>query len=154
MKILLAIDQSRCSQAALQAVVDQYRPRETEVLVLHVLLPVESIVPPDLSLESLPDWGKFRARQLRAARRLVGKAKETLSNAGFRAESEVAEGNPRAEIVDRASEWNADLIVIGSHGLTGFSRLLLGSVSEYVVRHATCSVEVIRAPKLEEPALR
>jgi nucleotide-binding universal stress UspA family protein len=47
-------------------------------------------------------------------------------------------------IVEEASTWSADLIVMGSHGYTGLTRLLLGSVASYVVNHAPCSVEVAR----------
>lgn len=54
-------------------------------------------------------------------------------------------GTPGPEIVKTAAEWPADLIVIGSHGRGGVSRALLGSVAEYVMRHAACPVLVIRA---------
>ena len=46
--------------------------------------------------------------------------------------------------VDEATEWPADLIVLGSHGYTGLKRWLLGSVAQSVVAHASCSVEVVR----------
>jgi nucleotide-binding universal stress UspA family protein len=54
-------------------------------------------------------------------------------------------GDPSIEIVKAAREWPADLIVIGSHGRQGVSRMLLGSVAEAVTRHAPCPVLVIRA---------
>jgi nucleotide-binding universal stress UspA family protein len=47
-------------------------------------------------------------------------------------------------ILDCATKWKADLIVVGSHGKNGIQRLLLGSVSEYVATHAKCSVEIVR----------
>ena len=52
--------------------------------------------------------------------------------------------SPRTVIVDAADEWQADLIVVGSHGRTGLQRLVLGSVSQSVVAHAHCSGEVVR----------
>jgi hypothetical protein len=52
---------------------------------------------------------------------------------------------PRAVILDEASKWNANLIVLGSHGRHGMDRLLMGSVSEAVAFHAHCSVEVVRS---------
>ncbi|HXZ20805.1 MAG TPA: universal stress protein, partial [Candidatus Acidoferrales bacterium] len=55
-------------------------------------------------------------------------------------------GDVRLRIIDAAAEWNADLIVLGSHGRSGIPRLLLGSVAEYVARNASCSVEVVRIP--------
>ena len=53
-------------------------------------------------------------------------------------------GDPRGIILDTAEAWPADLIVLGSHGLSGFDRFLMGSGSESVAVHAHCSVEVIR----------
>lgn len=49
-------------------------------------------------------------------------------------------------ILDCATEWRADLIVVGSHGRKGVTRFVLGSVSEAVARHAHCSVEIARLP--------
>jgi nucleotide-binding universal stress UspA family protein len=56
------------------------------------------------------------------------------------------------KIIDHAAEWHADLIVAGSHGWEGLNRFLLGSVSESVVRHAPCSVEVVRTRSATEHA--
>lgn len=67
-----------------------------------------------------------------------------LRAAGFTADALVQLGDARIEILRVAEEWNADLIILGSHGRTGVSRWLLGSVAEHVVRHASCSVEVAR----------
>jgi len=55
-------------------------------------------------------------------------------------------GDPAHEIVQAASDWKADLIVIGSRGRTGLARLLLGSVARKVVAHAPCSVLIKRLP--------
>ena len=52
--------------------------------------------------------------------------------------------NPRTVIIDEAKKWNADLIVVGSHGRTGLTRLLLGSVAQAIVVHGPCSIEVVR----------
>lgn len=57
----------------------------------------------------------------------------------------VPEGPPGAEIVKVARQWQADLIVIGSHGRRGIRRALIGSVAEAVVRQAPCPVLVVRA---------
>jgi nucleotide-binding universal stress UspA family protein len=70
-----------------------------------------------------------------------------LERASFVVETIVRQGDPRREIVEAAKDWDAELIVVGSHGRTGLQRLILGSVAEYVVRHAPCSVEVSRRPK-------
>lgn len=56
-------------------------------------------------------------------------------------------GDPAAEIVRFAEEENADMIVLGTHGRTGFKRLLMGSVAEAVVRRATCPVFTVKHPR-------
>jgi nucleotide-binding universal stress UspA family protein len=61
--------------------------------------------------------------------------------------TEVLTGSPKRIIVEEAETWGADLIVVGSHGYRGWERLLLGSVSQAVVSHADCSVEVVRCRK-------
>ncbi|MGA3128412.1 MAG: universal stress protein [Candidatus Korobacteraceae bacterium] len=53
-------------------------------------------------------------------------------------------GDIREKIIDDASGWGADLIVVGSHGRSGIQRFLLGSMAEFVARHAKCSVEIVR----------
>lgn len=55
-------------------------------------------------------------------------------------------GPPRIVILDEAETWGADLIVVGSHGYRAWERFLLGSVSQSVVSHANCCVEVVRCP--------
>ena len=57
----------------------------------------------------------------------------------------IAVGKPASEIVKAAAEWPADVIVMGSHGRGGVERALLGSVADTVMRHASCSVLIIRA---------
>lgn len=62
-------------------------------------------------------------------------------------------GKPAAEILRIASEVGADLIIVGSHGLTGIERLVLGSTSEKIVREAGCTVEVARVKQYPDVAL-
>ena len=57
-------------------------------------------------------------------------------------------------ILDEAQRWGADLIVVGSHGYRAWERFLLGSVSQMVVSHAKCSVEVVRCPEAAREATR
>lgn len=67
-----------------------------------------------------------------------------LRAAGLRAEPEVLSGSPAHAIVSFATDWNADLVIMGSHGRTGLPRLLLGSVARNVLHHAGCSVLIVR----------
>jgi nucleotide-binding universal stress UspA family protein len=82
----------------------------------------------------------------RPAHDLVERIAGQLRAAGFKAETAVETGDVRESILDSASEWRADLIVLGSHGTRGIQRFLLGSVAEFVARHAKCSVQIIRTP--------
>jgi nucleotide-binding universal stress UspA family protein len=66
---------------------------------------------------------------------------------GVRARAELLEGTPYRVVIDWAKEYKADLIVIGTHGHTGFTHALLGSVTERVVRMAECPVLTIRTPE-------
>jgi nucleotide-binding universal stress UspA family protein len=75
---------------------------------------------------------------------IAAEAAATLRAVGFTAESEVRAGSPASVIVAFANDWDADLVIMGSHGRTGLARLLLGSVARNVLHHASCSVLVVR----------
>ena len=83
----------------------------------------------------------------RRARELTKKTADSLKRKGFKIDTAIRQGDPRSRIVDKAEEWKADPIVLGSHGYTGIKRLLLGSVASSVVSHAPCSVEIVRQKK-------
>ena len=87
----------------------------------------------------------IRDRAMREGNALVAGSAARLEAAGFRTTTTVRDGAARDLILDCAAEWRPDLIVMGSHGRTGIDRLVLGSVSESIVRHAGCSVEIVRA---------
>ena len=150
MKILLPIDGSRFSDAAVQSVIDQ-APQGTEVRVLHVA------EPPSTSLKCVvfaageiagympkltPEW----EAELKEAEELVANTAGLLRSKGLTVVSAVEQGDPKSKIIEDAHKWRADLIVIGSHGRKGLEHFLLGSVSEVVARHASCSVEIVRIP--------
>jgi nucleotide-binding universal stress UspA family protein len=142
LKILLAIDGSRFSEAATQAVIRQMRPEQTEVCVFHVVEPLLLI--PEFRLGNLEALKESEKQLRRHGENLVTRAEQLLRKAGFKVHTKIREGDHRAEIIDHAAEWGADLIVLGSHGRKGLNRFLLGSVAEFVARHAACSVEIVR----------
>lgn len=86
---------------------------------------------------------------LRDHTRLAEEMMERLSQAGLGARADIREGDPADEILSVARAWQADLIVMGTHGRTGLQRLVLGSVAQHVVAHAPCSVLVAQAPEAE-----
>jgi len=142
MKILLAIDDSKFSEAATQAVIRQMKPEGAEVCVLHV---VEALLlMPDLRAGTMREIEASEERFRKRGRELAGRQAQQLKAAGFDARAAVKEGDHRAEIIDYANQWGADLIVLGSHGRKGLDRFLMGSVAEYVARHAKCSVQIVR----------
>lgn len=141
MKILLCIDPSEHSEAAARTVAAQYRPQETEIRVLHVLQPVTLMAAPQMDPMYTPELTNEGSE----AKTLVERVAGQLRNAGFRAEPVVAKGDVRETIVTTAEQWPANLIVLGSRGRQGLRRLLLGSVAEFVARHAPCSVLIARS---------
>ena len=151
MRILLAIDGSTPSSAAVQALESRPWPTPTSVRLLSV---VQYLYAPDTPL--VPEAGLMGEglesvyRQLEQnAHALLNPLAAHLRECGFTVETVVRLGDPRVEICEEARRWGADLIMVGSHGRTGLRRFLMGSVAQSVVRHAPCSVEVVRAPDLD-----
>jgi nucleotide-binding universal stress UspA family protein len=155
MKILLPIDASPCAAAAVDTVVSRFKSEHTEVRVLHV---VEW--PKDLPMFLAYGEGPTAADDLIASRHkavadgeaLTANAVGRLRAAGFGAHADVRSGAARDAILACAAEWRPDVIVIGSHGRRGLDRLLLGSVAEYIMRHATSAVYVVRPDLQPAPA--
>ncbi|HWP86160.1 MAG TPA: universal stress protein [Terriglobia bacterium] len=147
MRILLAIDDSRFSAAALEMLAAERSPATCVVRVLHVVEPLDVPYYPELTEPYPVSLRDIQAKRLEAARRFAAGAAARLRAAGFQAEAAVRTGSPRSLVVEVATQWRADLIVVGSHGRRGLARLLLGSVSDYVAHHAPCSVEIVRARK-------
>ena len=144
MKILLAVDESPYSEAATQAVSDGPWAQGSTVRVLTVMRPVAPMAT-ELWYAPTVDVNEWEADLEKHSRELVSRVAARLQSAGIEAKPVIRKGDPRTGIVDEAEEWNADLIVLGSHGYTGLRRALLGSVSQFVVSHAQCSVQVVRA---------
>jgi len=143
-KILLAIDASKCSEAATQAIVHRIKAQDAEVHVFTVVDLLDHFPEEQLDSKNSPKLNELRLARLHIASELVERAAQLLRHAGFKASVGVAEGNPTARIIEEAEQWKADLIVVGSHGRRRFERALMGSVSEGVARYAPCSVEVVR----------
>ena len=146
MKILLAIDDSRSSQAALHVVASEFQPKRNEIRVLHVVEQISAYLTASMVPHLVDQAARIEKDRQEQAKRMVQHAALGLRKAGFRTSEAVETGDPKEKILDHAEKWRADLIVLGSHGWKGFNRFLLGSVSEAVSRHAKCSVQIVRAP--------
>ena len=143
MKILLAVDDSKYSDAAIREVMKRPWPAKSTIRVVTV---AEKLPPPAAELW-IDAHGSLEAAEGQVhehAAKISKKAAAKLGGKGVKIESVTRDGNPRSAIVDEAERWKADLIVVGSHGRTGVTRLLIGSVAQSVVSHAPCSVEVVR----------
>jgi len=133
MKILLAIDASPASDAAVSELTTRPWPAGTSVEVLSVVEPA--------SPWTLSEVAEELAR--RADERVLQVA-ELLRARGLDAKATALPGDPKAVIVDQAAEMGADFVMLGSHGRTGIAEFLLGSVARAVVRFAPCSVRIVR----------
>jgi nucleotide-binding universal stress UspA family protein len=149
LKVLLATDGSASSDQAAQSVAERPWPAGTEVRVLSA---VELLLPAGYAFFEPPNFDtpfleSTRAESMKRSQDAIARAREKLDAAGLKTTESVSVlmEPARTIILNEATEWGADLIVLGSHGHRGIDRLLLGSVSEAVAMHAGCSVEVIRA---------
>lgn len=134
-KVLLATDGSVPSVAAAQALAEVTWPEETEIRVVSVVNPMTY---------SLEELGLTGGTGTDHAHRAIGNAVQALAGAAVKISAEVIAGSAARQIVARAREWGADLIVLGTNERRGLSRLLFGSTSAAVAKRADCSVRVIR----------
>ncbi len=134
MNILLAIDTSAASKAAVSEVAARPWPKGTTVHILSVVEPNIFVEIPPL-IEKITEMAYSSVKD--AAQKLQARGIETLES--------VEQGHPRTVITQYAKEWGADFVIVGSQGFSALARFLLGSVAQAVVRHAPCSVEVVRA---------
>jgi nucleotide-binding universal stress UspA family protein len=145
MNILVGIDDSPCSVAALEFVKTMPWPRGTKVELLTALQPaVPAYAMPDLSYSSYAV--EAAQEQARIQQDLVSRFEREVRDVGFQTHATVVEGDPRTALIEAAKELRTDLLVVGSHGRTGLSKLVLGSVASHVVVHAPCSVLVVKRP--------
>lgn len=152
MKILLAVDGSPCSNAAVEEVGRRPWPDGSSIKVLTTF---ELPTPPTPETWALPVnfYEEMDSALKTQARNVVEGAIEKLKprlNKTILLDAKILPGSPQHVILDEAEEWGADLIVVGSHGYRAWKRFLLGSVSQSVVSHAKCSVEIVRCREAVE----
>jgi len=142
MKILIAVDQSPHSERAVRFVTRMRWPAGSRVIVASALAP---LVTPSLPGDGgVPLTVELAAEQRAEVQAVVARAEDELRAAGISTESRIPAGDPRDALLRLAEDERVDLVVLGSHGRTGFAKLLLGSVSSHVVTHARCSVLVVK----------
>jgi nucleotide-binding universal stress UspA family protein len=161
MRILLALDGSEASRRALQAVRMRPWPPGSVIRLVTAVQDPWAVVPGlELSMTMPPasylpeNYEELRQQLREQGQSLVNRLAALLTDVGVEVETAVRQGDPGSSILEEAESWNADLIVLGSRGLSTVKRWLLGSVAQYVVNHAPCSVEVVRerVPEPTSPA--
>jgi nucleotide-binding universal stress UspA family protein len=150
-RILLAVDGSEFSDAAVEEIADRPWPPAAEV---HVISVIHLPFTPTPETRALPD--SYYSQLEKAGRELAGSAinraisrlreSDPARETPLILTSEVIAGHPAETIIEASKKWGADLVALGSHGYRGFTRFLIGSVSHAVATHAPCSVEIVRKP--------
>lgn len=148
MKLLLATDGSKHSEAAVEEIIQRRLPVNSDVRVISIVNP-----PMPLSAESLATaagyHGELEKIEWTGAQRATEKAADKIRNSDdsgkLNVTTKVISGSPKQVILEEAEAFGADLIVVGSHGHGAIERFLLGSVSQAVALHARCSVEIVRS---------
>ena len=158
MKILIAYDGSSHADAAIDDLRRAGLPREAEAVVVSVA-DVWSPPAPPSEYEAAPsprdDWTRLRAQWFSQQEARAREEAQNLARAAsqralsyfpsWEVQTEVRLGAPAWELIRKADDWRADLLMVGSQGRSALGRLLLGSVSQKVVTEARCSVRVARA---------
>lgn len=146
MKVLLAIDGSQHSHAALEDVAAREWPADTEIEVLTAVHSRWPLLPDPAFTMVAAHYEAVQDQQHQAPALLNAAAARVRERAPLRSvTTKVIEGVPHEVIVREAAEWGADLIVLGSHGYGPVRQALLGSVATAVAAEAPCAVEIIRA---------
>ena len=146
-KILTAIDFSESSDFAFDYALTLARQFQAELTVMHVInepVDLRGFYVPHISFEQLEKEIE------EGAEKMMEKFCQTRMGDFTRYTTAVVAGIPYEEILRKAAETGASLIVLGTHGRTGIDHLIFGSTAERVVRSATCPVLTIRLPVTEK----
>ena len=157
-KILVAVDNTELSKQAFHQAVAIAKAFAAQLHIISVYSPLRleyqdtaslafsGSYYPDLAIDmTQEEWADAKEMDWN----LLKSLQQQAQNLGVKTEITQQIGSVEQEITDFAKSWNADLIVIGSHGRKGFAELLFGSVSNYVSHHVTCSVLLVHPQPLE-----
>lgn len=156
-KILVAVDDSELGEQVFQAALDLAQHYQARMMLIHVLSPTNESYPDPIFTTPLASgvyvglheevmrayaeqWENFEQKGLDMLRNLTQIATEK----GVPTEFTQALGDAGRAICDLAKDWESDLIVLGRRGLKGLSEFFLGSVSNYVLHNAPCSVLTVQ----------
>ncbi|TFI54742.1 universal stress protein [Mastigocladus laminosus UU774] len=135
--ILVALDSSGIAERVIEALNDLVLPKDSKFVLCHVF------PRPDSEME-LPADRPHSDSQVLSSLQVEKQLQSYQTQLPVASEIELVTGDPAEEIIRLANIYKADLIVIGSRGLTGMNRIVQGSVSSQVVEEAHCSVLVVK----------
>ena len=148
MNVLLAVDQSRNSSAATKFVEAFRLPDSSKLYLLFVEEPQGEVPGQDHFPRKFrhlrEELSKMRQKTMEKARQLVNRRAAPFRAKGLEVHPIVVEGIPGTEILTAIEQHQIDLVALGTKGLSGIKRFLLGSVSEWMLNEAPCSVLIVR----------
>jgi nucleotide-binding universal stress UspA family protein len=162
-KILVAVDRSEMSIKVFEQALSLAKITSANLMLLHVLSQEEEGSPEALvfpNIDYYPGWNeqsfklyqehweKFKNEGLQMLQSWSSQANTSGVNTEFTQNT----GSPGRMICELATDWNADLIIMGRRGRSGLAEFFLGSVSNYVLHHAPCSVQIVHVP-INSPAV-
>jgi len=141
-RILVALDGSEFSLKALEFAIDIAKKYRSQLVLVHVVMrQIYAINPPEAGIIA----GTAIVRELETeGRAILAKGEETVRSQGLSVEVRLRQGVPAEELLRAAVDEKADLIVLGSRGLSQVKAFLLGSVSDKVSHHAKCPTLIVR----------
>ena len=146
MEILLATDGFDTAQLVVDFLVDFPLPADSQITLATVIKEVLSVDKVEhLSAESRLEFDSVQKAAEDDARNLLETEAIRLTEAGFATDIKVLVGHTAEELVRLATELKSDIIALGSHGRSDASRYVLGSVSDHVLKHAPCSILIVKA---------
>jgi nucleotide-binding universal stress UspA family protein len=140
--VLFATDFSHASRRAFDAAITLAKSNKARLTILHVHVPVVPLVPEQYI--DAPRWLSLDVSERKWTGRRLAAIGAKASRAGIRTATRMVNGEPSRNIVRASRTLRPDLLVLGTHGRTGFSRFLLGSVAERVAATARCPVLTVR----------
>jgi nucleotide-binding universal stress UspA family protein len=143
-RIVVAFDGSKDSVKAVQLACSIASKYQSNVTIVHVYSSPMIVFSAGAGMP-MPDYKDLEDAAKETGQKVLSQGVQVASQAGVKADGELLEAQSVVEaLVDFSKNDNADLVVVGTRGMTGFKKLILGSVSSGLVGHAHCPVLVVR----------
>lgn len=145
MRILIAYDGSPDAEVAVEDVAARPWPKGTRIRLVTVLETPLAVAPASFEFYGPMVVGVETSLREDAYAHIQKALARFAQRSDLEISYELKEGHPKSALLEAIQAWEADLVVVGSHGRSRMERLFLGSVSHALVTHAPCSVEVVRS---------